>query len=531
MLASATRADFGGKMSENFFKPTRITKPVTVSGRGVVASQNSEAARLGAEVLARGGNAIDAAVTTGLALAALEPWMTGLGGGGQMVIWLAREKRARVVDFGMIAAKALDIADYPLTGGKGSDLFAWPLVKDDRNIFGYHSIAVPGEVAGLSLALKTFGTISWREAIAPAIACADKGLNADWFATLMIASSAALLAQFPESAKTYLPGGVPASTDYAGKEVRIRLGNLAATLKRLHDAGPEEFYEGETAKALVADLQAGGSRIGLDDLRSYKARIVDSLDFPHGDATIHATPGLTAGPTLKSMLRRLAGKLHGKAPDAKAYRAYADALRDSYAERFATMGDGITPPTSTTNLCAVDSEGNMVALTKTLLSLFGSRVMLPKTGLLMNNGIMWFDPTPGGPNSLGPGKRPLTNMCPIAVSRNGAPAFAVGASGGRRILASVAQLASFQIDFGMTLEAAFHQPRIDHSGGDEVVADWHLPDDVIAALSEGHKTRTEPRSAMPQFFACPTGVAFNASQGPCQGMGELGSPWAGAAAA
>ena len=137
----------------------------------------------------------------------------------------------------------------------------------------------------------------------------------------------------------------------------------------------------------------------------------------------------------------------------------------------------------TSHITAVDREGGVAALTTTLLSSFGSRYVLPQTGILMNNGVMWFDPRPGRPNSIGPGKRALTNMCPLIVARDGRPRFGVGASGGRRILAAVLQMASFVVDFGMSPEEAAHHPRVDVSGQEGVAIDRRLPDAVIDRLS------------------------------------------------
>src|SRR5262249_16345850 len=139
-----------------------------------------------------------------------------------------------------------------------------------------------------------------------------------------------------------------------------------------------------------------------------------------------------------------------------------------------TMGDRDTP-SCTTHFCVADGEGNLVALTQTLLSLFGSRVVLPETGILMNNGIMWFDPRPGEPNSVAPGKRPLSNMCPFGATREGPGWFALGAWGGRRIRPAGAQLASFLIAHGLALERAFPPPRIDVPGGEPVSVDLRMP--------------------------------------------------------
>ena len=162
--------------------------------------------------------------------------------------------------------------------------------------------------------------------------------------------------------------------------------------------------------------------------------------------------------------------------------ALARALKAAYAQRLTSLGDAEpqAAESCTTHLTVCDAEGTMVAMTTTLLSSMGSRVVLPETGILMNNGVMWFDPRPGQPNSIGPGKRPLTNMFPVILRDGAKPWIAAGASGGRRIMAAVLQLMSFVADFGMTPEAAAHQPRIDVSGPDKVTADRRLAPEIIA---------------------------------------------------
>jgi hypothetical protein len=165
------------------------------------------------------------------------------------------------------------------------------------------------------------------------------------------------------------------------------------------------------------------------------------------------------------------------APGADFFVAIAQGMHQAYEERLKTMGDKPTN-TCTTHFCAADSEGNMVALTQTLMSLFGSCVMLPKTGITMNNGMLWFDPEPNRPNSIAPGKRPLCNICPVVVAKDGKGWFCIGASGGRRIVPAVAQLSLMLIDRGLDVEAAFHQPRIDVSGVGPIRVNRELPDAV-----------------------------------------------------
>ncbi|HZD25169.1 MAG TPA: gamma-glutamyltransferase [Alphaproteobacteria bacterium] len=506
-----------------------VRKPVVQAAGGLVASQHYLASEVGARVLADGGNAVDAAVATGLAIGCVEPWMSGIGGGGYMLVAPAGSDAVYAVDFGMVAPRGLDPADYPLAEDAAGDLFGWPGVVDDRNIHGYRSIAVPGHVAGMALALERFGSRSWADSLAPAIELAERGMQIDWYAALMIAGAAAILRRYETTAATYLADGLPPVPDWQGNPAQLRLGNLARTLRRLAEAGPRDFYEGEVARQLVDDARAGGSTLDAGDLAAYHAQVVEAEAFDYRDARIFAAPGLTAGPTLRHVLQRLnATPLPGgQAPGAEAYAAYAEALFEAYAVRLASMGDAdeTVAPSCTTHLSVVDRDGNMVALTQTLLSLFGSRVMLPETGILMNNGIMWFDPRPGRPNSIAPGKRPLSNMCPTVARRGDGFRFALGASGGRRIMPAIAQLTSFLVDYGMELDEAVHQPRIDVSGTDTIAADARLDAAVTERLAAGHPVRRVSHGVYPPLFACPNVVGRQPGGGN-MGAAFVMSPWA-----
>jgi gamma-glutamyltranspeptidase/glutathione hydrolase len=513
--------------------PLPPRKAVVKSPHGVVAAQSRVAAAAGAAVLAGGGNAVDAAVAAGFAAGVVEPWMNGLGGGGFMVVAKADGSSPEVVDFSMVAPAALDPADYPLAGGTAQALFAWPAVKEDRNLKGYHSIAVPGQVDGMRLALERFGSIGWPQALEPAITLAERGLPLDWYTTLSITVAAGELAEFPPTGATYLPDGLPPVPPAEGAGY-LPLGNLARTLRRLAEAGARDFYEGDLAAALIRDLERGGSRLSASDLRDYRARIVPALDIAYRDASVAAVPGLSGGPTLADVLGQLTASLRdtrlAAGPSAAAYAAYAAAFERAYAARLERLGAGAPAPSCTTHLSVVDRQGNMVALTQTLLSRFGSKVMLPETGILMNYGILWFDPLPGRPNSMAPGRRPLANMCPVIVRRDGAPWFALGASGGRRIMPAVAQVLSFLVDYGMTLEEAFHQPRLDVSGEGRAILDVRLPAEVERAVAALMPVLREPTSVYPAQFACPSAVLRDPATGLHHGMGEIASPWAGAIA-
>jgi gamma-glutamyltranspeptidase/glutathione hydrolase len=521
-------------MSDHRVQNWNVRKPLARSKGGIVASQSRLAARVGAGVLAAGGNAVDAAVATGFALAAVEPWNSGPGGIGFMLVYSAKRRRVSVVDFGPVSPAGLDPAAYPLAGsGVARDLFAWPAVRDDRNVHGPLSFAVPGQVDGLGLALERFGTLPLAEVLEPAIGLAGQGIAVDWFLTLKVATLAKELARYPVTRDIWLPEGFPPVGAGDAPAVRLALGKLASTLKQLAAAGRRDFYEGEIAAALVKDVRAMGGVLAADDLRHYRARIVEPLMADYRGARFALAPGLTAGPSLLRALGALrATRLRTGGPHADAFVAYAGALRQAYAERLATMGETADhrAPSTTTHLNVVDREGNMVALTQTLLSVFGSKVVLPSTGILMNNGIMWFDPRPGTPNSLAPGKRPLTNMCPVIALRRERPWFALGASGGRKILPAVMQIASFLVDHGLDLDEAFHQPRIDASEADYVAVDPRLPAAVRKALSKAFPTRENELVVYPTQYACPSAVLRDAGRRENQGITDVMSPWSGAVA-
>jgi gamma-glutamyltranspeptidase/glutathione hydrolase len=509
----------------------QVRKPAVSTTGGLVASQHYQASAVGARVLDAGGNAVDAAIATGIAIGTVEPWMSGLGGGGYMQVMMSGAAKPTVVDFTMISPCRLDPSHYPMTGNEKSEIFTWPEVVGDRNMQGYTSMMVPGFVAGMALALETFGTRTWPETLAPAIKMAEDSMPVDWYATMRIASNARALSQDPHAAKAFLPDGFVPGTEVVGPLPRIQLGNLSQTLRRLAEAGPRDFYEGEIAQSISADMERGGGWIRGDDLAGYTARLVDPLNSTYRDATVHYSPTLTAGPTLHDVFARLTNSLSPSTdtPDVLTYVAYADALFDAYSHRLKKLGADASSrddPGCTTHITVVDKDGNMVSLTQTLLSVFGSKTMLPGTGILMNNGVLWFDPRPGGPNSIGAAKQPLTNMCPTIIVRKDGSRMALGASGGRRIMPAVMQLISFAVDFEMDLDTAIHTARIDVSGGDTVLADANLDVSIIKALLAHHPTVAATHAVFPTHYACPNAVMWNPSDGIKNGAAFVMSPWA-----
>src|SRR5882762_7439998 len=507
-----------------------VRKPVAVSRGGVVVAQNGIAAAVGADVLAGGGSAVDAVVATAFALAVREPWNSGLGGIGFMVVQPPGGARAEVVDFGPVAPSGLDPAAYPLTGEMRTELFTWPRVEGDRNMHGPLSVAIPSAVRGYAMAVERFGRTPWRDLVAPAVALARAGLPVDWYVTLKTANAAEDLRRYDESRRVWLPDNLPPVCPSSGEPPALILGRLADTLSRLAEAGPDDFYQGEIAQAIAADSAAAGGVLSAADLAECRARIVPSLEIAYRSYALQAARGLTAAPTLADVIDRLSSKRFPQAPDAVYFETLIDALQQAYHARFEGLGD-VKPAgeSCTTHITAIDGEGGIAALTTTLLSSFGSRYVLPQSGILMNNGVMWFDPRPGLPNSLAPGKRALTNMCPLVATRDGRARFAVGASGGRRILAAVVQMASFIVDFAMTPEEAAHHPRIDVSGETGIAIDRRLAEAIRDRLATRRGAALVEHTVWPQRFACPN-LVMRGEDGLNYGISDVMSPWSAAIA-
>lgn len=484
-------------LSPNLSLKRSVRKPSVRSKGGIVVTQSRIASEVGARVLKEGGNAIDAAVAAAFAVGVVEPWMSGIGGVGALVYRDAKTGKVTTVDFGGRSPKGLRIEDFPLAGGiDEGNLFGWPAVKGNVNNVGPKSIVAPTEPAGIALAHKMFGTKRWRDLLAPAVKLAEEGQTVDWNTMLVIASAQADLAKDSGTRERFLRNGappVPQAPQAGLGPVRLPAPALAKTLNAIATDGADVLYKGALARSIADDVQAMGGYITTEDLANVKPVERVPLTHRYGDATMHVLPELTGGPTLCLAFEHLAkhGGKPGTEPDGARFVAYAKALEYAWEDRFRRMGDAgeRSVPTSTTHISVVDRHGNMVALTQTLLSLFGSRVILPGSGILMNNGINWFDPRPGGPNGLAPDRRGLSNYVPTIMVKGG-EAVAIGGCGGRRIIPAVFQLLAMMADFGFDLDRAFHQPRVDVSGGPGagVSVDRRLPETTKAALAAALET-------------------------------------------
>ncbi|BCL73432.1 gamma-glutamyltransferase [Vibrio nigripulchritudo] len=508
----------------------KLSKNTLHSKKGMVTSQNKLASHVGVDILNRGGNAVDAAIATSFALGAAEPWMSGIGGGGYMMVLKKGEHNAQVIDFGMRSPANLNLTDYPLTSEKGGDLFNWPRVKNDHNIKGAKAVAIPGCVAGMGLAHECFGTVDWSSLIQPAISLAKKGLSVDWYCQLILSGAAADLSACQTMKDTFFDdSGFPKSSPWNVSTQNIcNLEKLACSLESIAKNGSAEFYEGALAQSIVADLNRLGGHHTLNDFKSYRAQLKNATRFLYRGNHVYITPDMTAGPTLKRAFNLLERALQpDQSLNAKAYSAFDQVFRKSYQERLVEMGDIESEgmPSCTTHFNVIDSEGTLVSVTQTLVSIFGSRIMLPTSGIIPNNGIMWFDPEPGKPNSLAPNKKCLSNMCPVLIARKDGTSFAIGASGGRKIMPAVAQLSSFIMDYNMNAHQAMHAPRIDTSQPDKTYVDEALGKDILREL-EGVIEHSEAvkRSVYPYTFACPS--IIESTRAGNFGITEISSPWA-----
>jgi gamma-glutamyltranspeptidase / glutathione hydrolase len=522
-------------LSPNISLKRTVRKPSARSRGGIVVTQNRMASEAGARVLKAGGHAVDAAVAAAMTVGVAEPWMSGIGGVGAMLVYEAETGKIRAFDGGGRSPKALRPGDYELTDEPDAgNLFGWPMVKGNINTVGARAVIAPTQPALLALAHNRYGTKRWRDLLKPAITLAEEGLPVDWHTALVVGSAMKDLQKDPGARAHYLPNSlppyVPAAMD-PRPTVRLPRPDLARTLKAIAADGAGVLYKGPLARTIAEDVQALGGYLSEEDLAAVAPPECEPLTIPYFDRTIHVLPELNGGPTLAVAFRDLVKrrKKPESKPNAKTFLAYAEAMQTAWKHRFKYMGDAgeKTAPTCTTHICVVDREGNMVTLTQTLLTLFGARIVLPQTGILMNNGINWFDPTLGGPNAIAPDARALANYVP-AVMTGGDATIAIGGCGGRRILPAVFQLLAMSADFGFDLEEAFHEPRLDISNVTPIVIDRRMPQRVIDALTEAHKAVIGEPVEFPSNFTI--AGAVRRARGRNEGATEPNHPWSEAVA-
>lgn len=531
--------------STNLSRTWQVGKPLVQSRGGIVTAQNRQAAAIGARVLRDGGSAVDAAIATSLAVGVLEPWMSGIGGVAAMLV-RTPDGAVTSIDAGAQSPAGLAPADFPLLEGRDEDLFGWPRVLDDRNVTGARAVCVPALLAGLAAAHERFGRRPWRELVMPAVALARRGLMVDFHTTGWIANDMARLMRDGACRDWLLPDGYPPATPAAAQAQARYLPapHLADTLLRIANEGASAFYRGPVADALARDVQAAGGYLTAGDLAGSRPIVGPAATQAYRGYTLHVGPQLNGGITVAMAMRASeqsyqpgdAGSnadadadVDADARLAAAMPAYCDALLDAWAYRLSRLGDGAERalPTCTSHLNVVDRDGAMVTLTQTLLSSFGACLLSPSTGVLLNNGVNWFDPVPGRPNSIGADRRALSNYAP-ALFTSGDDVVGIGGSGGRKIIPAVYQALAQIADHGVALDAAIAGPRVDVSAPPVVVADARLPAALLRALSERHQIVLAGRTESPNHFCILGGVRRR--DGVNQGHTEPFHPWADAVA-
>ena len=469
-----------------------------VYGRqAMVVAQEELATDVGVSILRAGGNAVDAAVAVGFALAVTHPYAGNLGGGGFMLIRMA-DGRASFIDF---REKAPGRASHDMYLDANRN-------PTNESVVGWRSAGVPGTVRGFELAHKKYGRKSWADLVSPAVALADKGFPVSRWQMNSWRRAAPLLSQFPESQRTFLNRGA----FYEWQET-FRQPELARTLERIGRLGARDFYEGETGHLLANAMAKNGGLITLADLHDYKAVERAPLEGDYkGYRIITSPPPSSGGVGLLQMLAMLNTTGYEKygAGSAEAYHYMAEVMRRFYADRsqylgdpdfvknpisallapsyvqarratidpeHATPSDSVKPGlpaehegTNTTHYSIVDQEGNAVAVTYTLNDAYGSGVTVPGAGFLLNDEMDDFAAKPGTPNmfelvqgeanAIAPGKRPLSSMVPTIIVKDGKPFLILGAPGGPVIITAVLQVILNVIDFGMNVQDAVDFPRV-----------------------------------------------------------------------
>lgn len=469
-----------------------VGEAIAQEERGVVAG-HPEGAQAGQEMLAAGGNAVDAAVAAALVAGVLAPHQCGAGGyGGHLVVGRPGQ-RTVAIDFNSAAPRAARADMFPLD--------ASGQVRDRANAHGWRASGVPGTLAGLQLVLEKYGTLPLRQVLQPAIRHAREGFVVSAGLAATIRASRAQLARDAGAARLLLPGGEPIA---AGSRFRNpELADLFETLAQQNSV--ESFYRGDVARRIAAAFAAHGGLVTVDDLAAYRAREVEPLELTWRGHRIETAPltagGLSAVQAL-GVLRALEWERRDPA-DPRTTQLRVEALRLAWHDRLRLLGDpqhadvpvarllsaeyarhsaerveeavrqgrpiaaqsDSRPADGTINISAADRAGTMIALTLTHGESFGAQVVVEGLGLILGQGMSRFDPHPSHPNAPGPGKRPLHNMCPTVVSRDGRPVLAVGARGGRRIPNAVFAVLTEYVGRGASLADAVAALRL-HTEGD-----------------------------------------------------------------
>jgi gamma-glutamyltranspeptidase/glutathione hydrolase len=505
-------------MSKNLSRQLRIFKDAVRSKRGAVAAKNQAAADIGARVLSQGGNAVDAAIATSFALSILEPWTSGLGSNGCMMIWDARKCRGQVIEF---------LGNVPAPARAGAS-FASQLVgrSDEPDALvrtrAYRTIAIPGLPDGLWTA-HAFGTKPWTTLLAPAIELSEEGLELDWYALLTITANADELARFPASREWFLPYGKQAPFERKTALANLRNPALTATLMALAERGARDFYEGSIAHAFIHDVREGGGYIEPADLAAYRAKSVEPVTVVRAGKRLLTPPNSQLGKLFREVMSD-SNEWHS-AVDQSTYLRYAQVIAAAHADftpEFDDARDGWS-----SHISVIDEEGNIASLSQSLGASFGSKIVLPGTGILANNA----GAVPGTADNAGVARFAQHNLLPMIGIAGERPWLAMGVSGDRHILPTLIQLISFLIDFGFSVEDAFSHPRIGMRRPGEILIDPIVSSEIKQAIRQSFQVREEPASLYPFARPCAVAVCVDGISGERVAMTDTSEPWAGACAA
>ncbi len=502
-----------------------IHKPMQ-SEAGLVVSQNAIASDVGAKILAKGGNAVDAAVATALALAVVLPRAGNLGGDGFMLIHLADGDRTIMIDYRSVAPAASKL-----------EMFVGPDGKEKTDAAkGYRAPGVPGTVAGLYMAQTKYGRLKWADIVQPAIELADKGVPLSHDEAWTLNWGHDRLQGSDEGRKTFFKAD---GSEYAAGDI-LRQADLAWTLRQIQAGGADAFYKGAIAAKIDADMKAHGGLITAADLAHYKAVERKPLVGTYRGYTVYTVPpASTGGVALIEELNILETQDMAAAGQGSAQSLHlmAEAMKLGTADRLHYVGDTdfvtvplagmmskayakqqaalISPDTSipasslkagnpgqfesphTTHFSIADKDGNAVSNTFTLGADFGSGVAVDGAGFLLNNEMDNFshgaalraqnEGRPLPPNAMVPGKRMLSTMSPTMVFKDGKPVLITGSPGGGTIIATVLQMIVDVVDYHLNVEEATHQPRIYQANSDVLEVEPNFNPDTLARLKAlGH---------------------------------------------
>lgn len=480
------------------------TKTEARARSGMVTAEHPLAAEAGVEILQDGGNAVDAAVATAFAMGVVEPFTSGIGGIAGMVIRRA-DGTMTSIDAGTRAPKGARADMFELVGGGArAGMYLWPAVKDNANFEGPLSVGVPGQPAALCLALERYGTLPLARVLEPAIRLARDGFEVDWYVSLSLAMHYERLGKAGDAKNIYFrPSGAPLrppiGTEPSDKLVQR---DLASSLEAIAKDGPRVLYEGELGSAIAKGVRDAGGILAVEDLRGYEPVECAPLETMYRGDRVLTLPGLTGGPTVARALAILDSfplRSHEQG-SAEHLHLMGEALRGAFLHRFSQLAD------HTTHMNAVDRDRTMVALTQTLGQGFGSGFVAKGTGVMLLDTMTWFDPVPGHPNSIAPGKRVLWAGSPTLLVRAGRPFLAVGAPGGRKIMSAVTQTISNVVDFGDGPQDAVNRPRV-HDEGEGLLVDSRVAESVRAALADqGHDVQVKEETLMSAWFARPQAI-------------------------